>query len=255
MPDLANRTAHEDRIAQGLIAVFGDIEHAMLHRPDALDWQAYRKRVEDACIAALLLIYLAGVDGFSQATAQFAVAPASNPQSLDFQRSANAAGSMPAGSLAADALEIPAARIQDRAVVYADQVGKTMAAELMDAMQVKAVDLLRAFKSGEITREEFEAMTKSLADPARANTIAATETTRANTAAEQWAQNQQQAQGAKRLTSTWNTERDGRVCPVCAPLHGRTDAGWQSVIPAGPPAHPNCRCFLTYKPFDTPVTA
>ena len=224
MPDLANRTEHEDRIAQGLIAVYGDIEHAMLHRPDALDWPAYRKRAEDACIAALLLIYLAGVDGFSSGT--------------------------PTATA-----EIPVTRVQDRAAVYSQQVGRTLAAEMMDAMQIKAVDVLRAFKSGEITRDQFEAMTKAITEPSKAKTIAATETTRANTAAERWAADQNVAQTGKRLASTWNTERDGKVCPICAPLHGRIDAGWQSVIPKGPPAHPNCRCFLTYKPYLPPVTA
>lgn len=223
MPDLANRTEHEDRIAQGLIAVYGDIERAMLHRPAALDWPAYRKRVEDACIAALLLIYLAGVDGFTSGVA--------------------------------NAAEIPQPRVQDRAIVYSQQVGRTLAAEMMDAMQIKANDILRAYRSGEITREDFERMTHSLTDRSRAETVAATETTRANTHAERWAADQTAAQTGKRLAAVWNTERDGKVCPICAPLHGRIDAGWQSVIPAGPPAHPNCRCFLTYKPYLPTVTA
>jgi len=53
----------------------------------------------------------------------------------------------------------------------------------------------------------------------------------------------------------WNTAHDERVCPICAPLHGKTvelEGGtwrvkvgrkWREV--AAPPAHPRCRCWLT----------
>ena len=53
----------------------------------------------------------------------------------------------------------------------------------------------------------------------------------------------------------WNTAHDERVCPICAPLHGKTvelDGGKWRVKVGGqwkeieaPPAHPNCRCWLT----------
>ena len=49
------------------------------------------------------------------------------------------------------------------------------------------------------------------------------------------------------LAKLWYTERDGRVCPICAPLHRTPEAVWGPVSPGGPPAHPNCRCWLTYR--------
>lgn len=39
----------------------------------------------------------------------------------------------------------------------------------------------------------------------------------------------------------WRTERDDRVCPVCAPLDGKSEAYCDS-IGIGQPAHPRCRC-------------
>lgn len=45
----------------------------------------------------------------------------------------------------------------------------------------------------------------------------------------------------------WQTERDSRVCKICAPLHGQDQDVWQDEFPFGPPAHPNCRCFLNYR--------
>jgi hypothetical protein len=46
----------------------------------------------------------------------------------------------------------------------------------------------------------------------------------------------------------WYTEEDGRVCPVCAPLHETSRANWSRFFPDGPPAHPKCRCWVEYRP-------
>lgn len=62
------------------------------------------------------------------------------------------------------------------------------------------------------------------------------------------------------LRKTWFTVRDLRVCPICEPLHGVqvkfTDSfssrGW---VGLGPPAHPRCRCYLTYQPVLIPQDA
>lgn len=72
---------------------------------------------------------------------------------------------------------------------------------------------------------------------ARAESIAITETTRAFSA------------GNALLWSIvgvissyrWNTQRDERVCPYCAPLDGRIFPMSSSVRP---PRHPNCRCWI-----------
>lgn len=48
------------------------------------------------------------------------------------------------------------------------------------------------------------------------------------------------------LHAWWVTEYDGRVCPICAPLHGSPEEVWRKTIPQGPRAHPRCRCILIY---------
>lgn len=47
-------------------------------------------------------------------------------------------------------------------------------------------------------------------------------------------------------TDTWYTEQDDKVCPTCEPLHAQPRTVWQSEVPAGPPAHPRCRCWIVY---------
>lgn len=42
----------------------------------------------------------------------------------------------------------------------------------------------------------------------------------------------------------WRTEMDDRVCKVCDPLNGTGPDTWRHQFPAGPPAHPRCRCDL-----------
>jgi HK97 family phage portal protein len=46
------------------------------------------------------------------------------------------------------------------------------------------------------------------------------------------------------VAAIWLTERDERVCPVCAELDGMPPDLWREQYPLGPPAHPWCRCSL-----------
>ena len=91
------------------------------------------------------------------------------------------------------------------------------------------------------------------ADPAtvygrkRAEMIAATEITRAISAAEAWLVLFWINDGFEAPERVWHTEQDGLVCPVCRPLNGQPEAVWADRVPAGPPAHPNCRCWLDYQ--------
>lgn len=76
----------------------------------------------------------------------------------------------------------------------------------------------------------------------RAQMIAVTETTRAFAQGNQIVQRELQSAGI-RMERRWNTSNDELVCPVCAPNDGKFESeGWTA---AGPPAHPNCRCWET----------
>lgn len=83
--------------------------------------------------------------------------------------------------------------------------------------------------------------------PERAERVAVTEVTRI------YAEGNQLAWRATGLVShnRWNTARDERVCPICAPLHGMVvELGANGFTTQGgigitaPPAHPRCRCWL-----------
>ena len=47
-------------------------------------------------------------------------------------------------------------------------------------------------------------------------------------------------------TVEWRTANDERVCPICGPLHGKTDDAERPDFDGVgiPPAHPRCRCWI-----------
>lgn len=84
--------------------------------------------------------------------------------------------------------------------------------------------------------------------PKRAKRIAVTEVTRLYADGNQLAWRQSGLVSANR----WNTARDERVCPICAPLNGVVVPMGEGFTPSGPglgptapPIHVNCRCWLT----------
>lgn len=48
-----------------------------------------------------------------------------------------------------------------------------------------------------------------------------------------------------KTTFVWIPERDSSTCPVCRALGGQYEEQWSLQFPKGPPAHPNCRCYLS----------
>ena len=78
--------------------------------------------------------------------------------------------------------------------------------------------------------------------PTRAKMIAVTEVTRAYAEANQLVFQQTGVQQRR-----WNTANDELVCPICGPLNGMV-VGITEPFSGGimlPPAHPNCRCWIT----------
>jgi hypothetical protein len=78
--------------------------------------------------------------------------------------------------------------------------------------------------------------------PVRAQMIAVTETTRASVEGERSLVWQLEKENGVRMTPVWQTANDERVCPICGPKHGKPITDGQY-----PPAHPNCRCWVTYE--------
>jgi hypothetical protein len=78
--------------------------------------------------------------------------------------------------------------------------------------------------------------------PARAEMIAITETTRAATEGERQIVAEIERQSGIEMIPIWKTSKDERVCPICSPRDNKPiDDGMY------PPAHPNCRCWITHR--------
>ena len=88
--------------------------------------------------------------------------------------------------------------------------------------------------------------------PERARRIAVTEATRVYAEGNRTAwlnsyADEEMTQAKGILAMRWNTARDERVCPICAPLNGKVVlADDEFPVDGGiPPAHVNCRCWLS----------
>lgn len=92
-----------------------------------------------------------------------------------------------------------------------------------------------------LTQRDLQARVSRTFGPARAATISVTEVTRAAVAGELAVAQSLGAQGVT-VTHVWQTSSDDRTCPICSPRQGRAQGdGWQDY----PPAHVNCRCWLS----------
>lgn len=98
-------------------------------------------------------------------------------------------------------------------------------------------------RGGTVTRQQVADDVTSIFGPTRAEGIATTETTVAQSAGGEIA-----VAGTFGLSAldTWFTRDDNRVCPICAPLHEVNRDVWAVKFPNGPPAHPRCRCWILY---------
>lgn len=85
---------------------------------------------------------------------------------------------------------------------------------------------------------------------ARAESIAVTEVTRAAAAGMGAFKDEAEKLGV-RLERVNNTNYDDLVCPICEPLNGAPESEWED--PQGPPWHPRCRCFITFKVVSRPA--
>ena len=111
--------------------------------------------------------------------------------------------------------------------------------------------LIKAFTTSGFTKGDFEALISPWFGPVRAEMIATTELTRAYYEGGAAAIRQVEDAGFE-MVHIWNTNNDGLVCDICYPRNqtagygypaGDYEYGWEDP----PPAHPRCRCWVTYK--------
>lgn len=94
------------------------------------------------------------------------------------------------------------------------------------------------------TRSDAIEVADTIFGPERVGRMASTETTVAQT---QGAEQAVETVGGISPNDLWFTREDGKVCTVCRPLHETTREFWSQFVPSGPPAHPDCRCYLLYE--------
>ncbi|MBS0202322.1 MAG: hypothetical protein JSS49_05425 [Planctomycetes bacterium] len=97
------------------------------------------------------------------------------------------------------------------------------------------------------TRSDAIEVSDTIFGPDRVGRMASTETTSAQTAGAEAAVS---LAGGASPNDLWFTREDGKVCTVCRPLHETPRSFWSQYVPAGPPAHPDCRCYLLYENLD-----
>lgn len=124
--------------------------------------------------------------------------------------------------------------------VYAER----LAGELANTTNRMATDALGGADQGLGTFADLMADGFSAA---RAEAIAATEVTRAITAGEVGLVGYLVATADIRMASLWHTAEDDRVCELCESLDGVGQEIYGMVSIDGPPAHPNCRCWLDWE--------
>jgi len=88
----------------------------------------------------------------------------------------------------------------------------------------------------------------------RARLIAITETTRAYAGGEIAAAAAIEDEGLFTYAKRWQTNNDELVCQICEPLNQKTTDGARGMFDSsvgqvdGPPAHPGCRCWVSFVP-------
>lgn len=134
------------------------------------------------------------------------------------------------------------------AEIWARERARKLAAQVIETTQKL---LMKEFSgwSRHLEEEDVEAALDRVLSPARAQTIATTETTQTITAGREYASKEVERKTGEPLSRVWQTSEDERTCYLCAPLHNTKEDNWGAEYPEGPPQpHPNCRCWLAYFP-------
>ena len=200
---------HKQRIKNAM-KQYGGFENI----PNAF-WEELQKDIRDEMMAMFILIYVA-----SHETTQ---------NKMKFQ--------IPQEELQIRAQTVAGNRASLLATSYVGHTRERMQNHLDNIRsQITSV----ADEVREMTRKADEVLSAE-----RAESVAVTETTASISAGQLDGVDDYKVQNPTAITDVlWITEADGKVCTVCRPLHRKKEEVWSTAFPAGPPAHPNCRCEL-----------
>lgn len=138
------------------------------------------------------------------------------------------------------------AQLATEAQAWAATYSFDLVTGLNQTSRAQLTGALSQFFEGSMTNQQLTKKIASVFGPARANTIAVTEVTRAAAEGQAWVAAQLGAAGAQ-MIAIWETRLDELVCPICGPRHDQVQGtNWIML----PPAHPNCRCGVRYQPIE-----
>jgi hypothetical protein len=236
MPDLDRRQEFEDQLARGLARI----------------WQTARSRLVTAVYReGYTLGQLANIPPDVLVEMQTELERLFRDRLDDvFVNAAQAY----AGQLA---YGIDEAELQQAAVTWANEYAPLLAQQMTTTTRAYLTDIARRAPDVPVNQRNLLFLLigasvsiagiayqfRSPFNTGRAVSTAITEVTNAISAGERAVNDKLQTDGV-RVDTLWYTQRDERVCPVCAPRHGTTQGtDWNTP----PPAHPNCRCYLGYR--------
>lgn len=211
MPDLPDRRKHEQRLADAIARRF-DEQRARLESDSSAGFQQFENDLQRDLSAELAIVFVLAM------------------MVLDDEYRVG----------------ITTQLAQQRAHAWSANASRVLSQSIADTSRDRVAS---AFDAAASSPDPVRARRDALAEVfrrGRADSIAATEVTRGTSAGESAGVAVASSVGVS-LQPIWETERDARVCPICSPLQGTGVDRWGRLYPGGPPAHPNCRCWLRYR--------
>jgi len=120
---------------------------------------------------------------------------------------------------------------------YAGQLIK----QIDDTQRQHVREVVAQVANGEIDGAQAKELLAPMFGDVRAQTIAVTELTRAESQAHEMYVAELNERGVE-INERWLTAEDEKVCDICGPLDHTLRDVWQAAVGGPPPAHPNCRC-------------
>lgn len=205
---MPDRDAHEARLHAALALILRQYGELARLNPGRLPWKQFERELAEALVPELLAAHV---------------------------ESARAL----AGGLK---FELADERAAQAAQKWAERYAAALAAEVVGNTRKR----LEHDREQEDAAQLAAALILLFGDD-RAWRIGVTETTRSITQGEKFAVRAYERSTGEELIAIWETAEDERVCKICRPLDGKRPEYWQRFVPAGPPAHVNCRCSLKYQ--------
>jgi hypothetical protein len=224
MPDLRNRPAYEAEFASGIAQALQlqrrELEQLGIERALQADWQ---KQQDDLAAILFLLLLRPWERAYGGWNAMEGQIVRSDVRAYDYRQ-------------------------------WGERHARATAERLVRTNQSLVTSTVNQFNAG-LTGQPIGATATlpaqridfaSIVDAERLLNISISEVTNAVSGGEFSAADRFTRTTGLTATAHWYTERDEKVCKICAPLHGQPFEVWAGRFPNGPTAHVRCRCYLTW---------